>query len=155
MNCHRAVQQIYGQHACLSWGDVDGAGHRAFLSQHGVDNMQIHTAWQSNDMILTGGLIMLRRSVIDIFFFVLVQCRSSMKCWGAGAITESSAPPLHWPFCYFLLFSVKMSLPQQQKLSDVCVSMSLFKASSGLQGREQSVKSTHGSAPNRSWVGLF
>jgi len=40
---------------------------------------------------------MLRR-----FFNRLVQC---MKCWGAGAITESSAPPPLWLF-YFFAFAI-------------------------------------------------
>ena len=54
------------------------------------------TAWQSNEIILAGGYhakaILIR----------LVQC---MKCsWGAGAITESSAPPPLWPL--FFAFAI-------------------------------------------------
>ena len=85
--CSRYMGSMHASHG--------GRGAVAWGGQHAK-----HTAWQSNEIILAGGY---HAKAIDR----LVQC---MKCWGAGAITESSAPPPHWPF-YFLLFAV-MSLPQ-------------------------------------------
>jgi len=63
-----------------------GRGAVAWGGQHAK-----HTAWQSNEIILAGGY---HAKAIDR----LVQC---MKCWGAGAITESSAPPPLLAFYFF------------------------------------------------------